>query len=365
MQKKIKILHVIPRYVIGGAEKLVYHYANLLDKNKYEIHVASCVEDGELREQFEKLSDVHVYVGSKSKAGGRVATYRKLWRYAKEIKPDIIHTHLLSADFFGFLSKLIWKNKILWITTQHNLEENTSALRKIFWRIILKKADRVIVVSKSVEKFSLENFKIKKSKCTLLLNGIDTKNWSQISMNKLFTHQKIQIACVGRFWEQKGHVYLLEALSKITSFDYELHLFGDGPLKEFLIKKSKAFDVYEKIIWHGAIPNLADYLADIDIVVQPSLWEGLSLVIMEMMSAGRPIVATEPAGRELLQDKVTGLVVPAKDSNKLAQEISYVVGNQKEAILFAKKAREFANKNFDISKNVLGLQNIYKDLIEN
>jgi len=64
MEKKTKILYVIPRYVIGGAEKLVLDYAKLLDKNKYEIHVASCVEDGELREQFEKVTDVYVYLGS-------------------------------------------------------------------------------------------------------------------------------------------------------------------------------------------------------------------------------------------------------------------------------------------------------------
>lgn len=364
MQKKIKILYVIPRYVISGAEKLVYHYAKLLDKDKYDVHIASCVEDGEFLAQFVHLENVHVYVGSKSHDGGRLATYFKLWKYVKKIEPDIIHTHLLSADFFGFLVKFFWHDKIIWLTTQHNLEKNTSALRKIFWRIILKKADKVITVSKGVEKFSLENFKIKKTKCVLLQNGIDIEKWLQIPMNKLFTHKKIQIACIGRFWKQKGHIYLLQALSEIKNFDYDLHLFGDGPLKNVLINKSKELGIYDKIIWHGVIPNLSDYLVDIDLVVQPSLWEGLSLVIMEMMAAGRPVITTVPAGRELLEDKVTGYIVPVKNSKKLAEVITYAVDNPKEVVQLAKDAREFAHKNFDIKKNVLGLENIYNDLLK-
>jgi len=365
MEKKIKILHVIPRYVIGGAEKLVWHYAKLLDKNKYEIYIASCVEDGEFRKQFENLANVHIYMGSKSGAGGRIGAYLKLWKHTQQIKPDIIHTHLLSADFFGFFVKLIWRKKIFWITTMHNVEGATSLWRKLGWCFILRKVDKALAVSKSVEKFIKKYFAIKDEKCVLLLNGIDTEKWLQVPTNKLFTHKKIQIACIGRFWEQKGQIYLLQALSKVKNFDYELHFFGDGPLKESLISKSKEFKIFEKIVWHGAISNVVDYIADIDIVVQPSLWEGLSLVVMEMMTAGRPIVTTPPAGDELLKDKESGYIVPVKDAQKLVEAIDHIVANQQEAIEIAQEAREYASKNFDIINNVLDLQSIYNNLVHN
>jgi len=362
MEKKTKILYVIPRYVIGGAEKLVLDYAKLLDKNKYEIHVASCVEDGELREQFEKVTDVYVYLGSKRNDDGRFGAYLKLWKYVKKIKPNIIHTHLLSADFFGFVVKLFWKENIFWITTMHNVEGSTSFWKKFLWSYILKNVDKAIVVSKSVEKFTLEKFKVEKNKCILLLNGVDTTKWLQVSMDKLFTHNKVQLASVGRFWEQKGHVYLLQALSTINSFDYELHLFGDGPLKKELVSKSKELGIYEKIVWHGVVPNVVDYVLDMDIVVQPSLWEGLSLVVMEMMTAGRPVVVTPPAGEELLENKKNGYIVPIKDIQKLAEIITYIANNKQEAIEIAKKARDCASKNFDIKKNIIGLEKIYDNL---
>jgi len=364
MSNKIKILHIIPIYTTGGAERLVLHYARLLDKDKYEIHVASCVEDGELREKFEKLNNIHVYVGSRTKDGGRLKAYGKLWQYTKDIQPDIIHTHILAADFFGFFVKLKLGKKIKWISTQHNVEASTSTLRKILWRFILKFADSVVAVSKSVEKFTIDNFKVKKEKCELLLNGIDTENWLKVPLNKLFTHDKIQLASVGRLWEQKGHTYLLQALSKLN-FVFELHLFGDGPLRERLELEAKNLQINDNIVWHGVTPNVVDYMRDIDIVIQASLWEGLSLVVMEMMSSGRVVVATPPAGEELMVDQKTGYLVPSKNSVKLAEKLVYIVENREEAKAVALEARKVAKENFDIMKNVQGLENIYDKLAKN
>jgi glycosyltransferase involved in cell wall biosynthesis len=242
------------------------------------------------------------------------------------------------------------------------VEEATPLLRKILWRIVLQFADRVISVSRSVEKFTLEKFKIKKEKSVLLLNGIDIENWLKVDMNTLFTHDKIQLASVGRLWEQKGHTYLLQALAKLD-FSYELHLFGDGPLRQQLENEAKNLNINDNIFWHGVTPNVVDYMVDVDIVVQASLWEGLSLVVMEMMAAGRPIVTTPSAGDELLQSGQEGLIVPSKDVEKLVEAIKFLAENKKEAIKFATKARLKAKENFGINKNVEGLENIYKAIL--
>lgn len=366
LSKKITILHVIPMFATGGAERLVLHYARLFDPKKYTVHVATCVDDGELKEKFEQLSHVHLFVTSR-KTVGRIQAYRRLANYVEEIKPDIIHTHMLSADLFGWMIKKKYGKNIVWISTMHNNEEATPWLRKQIWRRLLPSANRIISVSKLVQTFTEDKFHIKKNISTLLYNGVDISSWIDIPTEDLLSHKKLQIASVGRMWTQKGHEYLLRALPllKDKKIDFELHLFGDGPLRHSLEQLAHTLGVYDSIVWHGITQDVPLYIAHVDVAVQPSLWEGLSLVVMEMMAAGRVVVTTPSGGGELIQDKKTGYIIPVKNPHTIAGAIQHIVSDKKYAIEIAQKARTYAKINFDIKNNVLGLQKIYEEELTN
>ncbi|MBI2436500.1 MAG: glycosyltransferase family 4 protein [Candidatus Magasanikbacteria bacterium] len=362
MSKKTKILHIIPIFATGGAEKLVLQYAKMFDPKKYEVHVASCVEDGELRTEFEKLAHVHIFVGSRTADGGRRAVYARLEKYVEEIKPDIIHTHMLSADWAGFVFRRKYGKNIKWVSTMHNVETATSWWRQMLWKYILKRADKVISVSQKVEDFVLDNFGIQRNKSVVLQNGIELTKWIKVSTDGLFSKKKLRIACVGRFWEQKGHIYLLQACALLGDLEYELHLFGGGPLEENLKKEAQRLGIQQNVVWHGMVSDVERYMADIDIVAQPSLWEGLSLVVMEVMAAGRPVIATPVAGAELIDDTKNGYIVPAKNPQALAEKIHYVSQHREEALRVALPARTYATSHFDIVQNVQSLEGIYSQL---
>ena len=359
---KIKILHVIPVFATGGAERLVLEYAKFFDPEKYEIHVASCVDDGELRQKFEALKNVRVMVCKRSE-GGRMVRYKKLANYVSEIKPDIIHTHLISADLFGYGIKRKYKDQIKWVSTMHNVESATSTWRQMLWKFILPKSDRVISVSERVEEFTLDTFKISKEKSIVLRNGIESDKWLTIPMAGLLKDQTIRIASIGRLWEQKGHTYLLQALPLLQDIPYEVHMFGDGPLRDKLETEARIQGVAEKVIWHGVQSDIPRYMRNIDIVVQPSLWEGLSLVVMEMMAAGRVVITTPAGGDELIQDGITGYVIPYKNPHAIAEKIREVSEDKKTAIQCGRAARVYAKEQFDISKNIYELEKIYTNLL--
>ncbi|KKQ27204.1 MAG: Glycosyltransferase WecB/TagA/CpsF family protein [Candidatus Magasanikbacteria bacterium GW2011_GWC2_37_14] len=356
---KIKVLHIIPVFATGGAERLVWQYAKFLPKAVFEIAVASCVEDGEFRVEFEKLG-VKVFVGSRQTMGSRQKVYGELNKFVAEFQPQIVHTHMLSADFFGWLLKRKYQNKITWISTMHNVETATSYLRQLLWRYILKRADQVISVCQKVENFTLKEFKIKSKKSLVILNGIDLEPWLKIPANSLFKNPVLQIACVGRFWEQKGQQYLLESLA-LLKIPWQLHLYGEGPLKNKLQQQAESLKINQQIVWHGVSTNLALELAKIDLIVQPSLWEGLSLVVMEGMTASRLVIATEPAAEELVKDNFTGLVVPAKDVEKLTQTIIWVAEHPEEANKLAEAGRLYAQKHFGLEKNLEKLIKLYEN----
>ena len=360
---KKTILHVIPVFATGGAERLVLEYAKYLDKDHYDVHVASCVEDGELRGAFEEVLDIEVKCVSRSNAGGRIAAYRELFAYVKKIQPSIIHTHMISADLFGYLCKRLLKKKVVWISTMHNMETHSSVMRQWLWKKILPKADNVITVSKAVQAFTEETFNILPPKNTLLLNGIQTKKWLDVPVKKYKKNQPIQIASIGRLWEQKGHVYLFEALSLCDDVNYQLHLFGDGPLRDTLEQKAVDYGISDNVTFHGVVKDIPNALKDIDIVVQPSLWEGLSLVVMEVMSAGKPIIASMAAGEELILHNNTGYLVPTKSRQELANMLQSVVNNMKDAEQVALKARAYAKDHFTIETHIKGLETIYKKTV--
>lgn len=360
--QKIKILHVMPVFRTGGAEKLVLQYAQTFDKKVYEFHVACCVEDGELRSEFERAG-VEVCVASRKTDGGKSGVYKKIEKYIEETKPDIIHTHLFGADMIGYKIKKKYGHAIQWISTLHNVEVDTSYAMKLVWKKILKYTDKVVVVSETVGTFASRRFKINSDKFALIPNGIEVKQWLPISELQLFSKEKLRIGTVGRLWEQKGHVYLLRALPLLTQFSYELHIFGDGPLKKKLMDEAEKLGCAEAIIWHGVTTDMAAALKDIDIVVQPSLWEGQSLVIMEAMAAARVVIATPAAGEGLILDTENGYIVPSKNPEALAEKIRFVRGHQKEAQDVVKNARASAKKYFDISKNIEALSGLYQNLV--
>ncbi|MDD4476985.1 MAG: glycosyltransferase family 4 protein [Patescibacteria group bacterium] len=361
--KKKKILHIIPAFNVGGAERVVWHYARFLDKEKYEIIVASSVEDGCLRPQFESL-DINLFVGSRSRQGGRWAVFKSLKKYVEEFKPDLIHSHLFGGDLVAYLLLFFSKRKIKWVSTQHNVEWQTSFLRRFIWKYILRSADKIIAVSDGVGVYCRANFNIKENKIKMIRNGIDLEKCLAVPTECFFQDKALRLAIVGRLEQQKGHIYLFRALSTLKNMDWwRLEIFGDGSLRDKLKIEAKKLGIENRIAWHGNIDDITRFYEWIDVVIQPSLWEGLSLAVMEAMASGRCVVASVPAGEELIKPDETGILVKAGSAVQIADAVRFLFLRKDEGKRMGEKAREYARGNFDIKKNIREIERIYDDLL--
>jgi len=354
---KTKVLQVISRFSMGGAERLVFEYVNLIDRKQFEIYVASVVEDGDLRVFLEELSD-GVFVGSLKKHKNRWRVWREFKKYVNNLKPDVIHTHLLSSDFFGYLIKRKNKN-ITWMSSQHNVENETSWWRRKLWKIILKKADKVVCVSQKVKDYTCEDYSLPEEKKIVILNGIKLEKWGSMDIKNVLSVDKLRLATIGRLEKQKGHKYLFFALTEL-GIPWELQIFGTGSLEKSLKKLAQKLKIDDKIVWRGVIQGMTKEFDKIDAVVQPSLWEGRSLVVMEAMASGRPILSSWQAGEELVQNNETGLVFNYEDIDEIVEKIKYIWENKDEAKEMGLTARKYALENFDIKKNVKELEKLYK-----
>jgi glycosyltransferase involved in cell wall biosynthesis len=353
------ILYIIPRYYPGGAERLVLEYAAHFDSKQYDIHVASCVDEGQLLPEFAQTS-AKLFVGSKARQGSRRVIWKELKKYISDVQPDIIHTHLLSGDFAGYLAKKAFP-KIKWISTQHNVEHKRPYIYRMIWKYILRKTDRVIAVSPAVERYAKQAFNIHSEKITMIPNGIDLSHWKNLNTDFLFDTTPYQLASIGRLEEQKGHTYIIDALGKLKKHRWEYHIFGDGSFQQKLLLQAKKLHIADRINFHGNVDDLPKRLEKIDLVIQPSLWEGMSLTVMEAMAAGRPVLATNVAAECLIEDEHTGYVVPSKDVGALQQAIANILSNIDVAKRVAKQGRKHAFLQFGIEKHIRVVKDVYME----
>lgn len=354
----MKILHLIPRFTAGGAERLVLSYAESLRKQGVTIAVGSVVGGGELEEKFREKG-IEIVVGRKS---GVFNFYRNYTRLRKSYggQVEIIHSHVFSADVMGFL--LAKKLKIKWVSTQHNVETNASIWRKLIWKIILHSADKVIAVSDSVYDFCLREWRLPKEKFVLIKNGIELEQWLAVSADESLAAPQLRLATIGRLEKQKGHEILLRALAQLK-IDWRLDVFGDGGLKKGLIDLAVRLGVNDRVAWRGVVLDMPRELENIDVVVQPSLWEGMSLVVMEAMASGRVVIATPPAGSGLIEDGKTGMIAPIGDAPALAEALLRAWQDKDASRQMAFSAREHARQNFGIEKNLSAVEKLCHTLV--
>lgn len=351
----MKILHLIPRFTAGGAERVVLSYARFSRELGVTITVGSVVGGGEMEEEFRK-NGVEIFVGRKR---GVINFYRNYTEIIQKFRPDIIHSHVFSADVMGFL--LARKLKIKWISTQHNVETNASVWRKLVWKIILRLAYKIIAVSDSVYDFCLREWRLPKEKLVLIKNGIELEPWLAASVDELLAAPQLRLATIGRLEKQKGHEILLRALAQLK-IDWRLDVFGGGGLDNLLIDLAVRLGINDRVAWRGVVLGLPRELENIDVVVQPSLWEGMSLVVMEAMASGRVVIASEPAAVGLVENNKTGFIVEVGNSNTLTRAIESVASDRAHASMLAASARHCAKENFDVEKNIASLKKVYESI---
>lgn len=144
----------------------------------------------------------------------------------------------------------------------------------------------------------------------------------------------IKILISGRISKEKGHIYLFEALTLIEDINYECWVLGDGPeisaLKEYVDKSS----IKDRIKFYGFKTNVMDYMKRADILMVPSINEAFGLTILEGFSEGVLVIGSDVGGiPELIKNDITGILIPIKNPQAIAEAIINVLNMDKNHIL--------------------------------
>ena len=232
-------------------------------------------------------------------------------------------------------------------------------------------ADTYIAVSDAARTYTIEHSKVSPQKIITVYNGIDchepcresTFSRSAVSLDE----NDIVLALIGRLHKQKGHRILLKALPLILPEAPRTRVLfcGEGGEERHLRKiVARIWGLQTQVRFLGLVENAAQILPHIDILVLPSLWEGMPHVVLEAMAAGRPVVASKIEGiDELVVEGKTGLLFSPGDPRSLAEALLKLITNRELARNMGDAAREHVMKNFQLKKTVQETVHLYQELL--
>lgn len=174
------------------------------------------------------------------------------------------------------------------------------------------------------------------------------------------------VLTVGRYTDQKGHCYLADAVPAVRAAVPDAHFVwvGDGPLEDDLRGQVAALGMGGCVHFLGKRGDVSGLLADADLFVLPSLFEGLPAVILEAMAAGRPVVATAVCGSsETVRDGETGRLVPPRSPAALADAITDALAQPARAAAWGAAGRRLFERQFTAARMARETASLYEELL--
>jgi len=378
MKSKIKILHVITHLPIGGAQDNTLYTVELLDKEKYDISLC-CNLDGELVERAKKVEAVKLFdipfLGREVSPYRDIRAFLSLYKLFKEEDFTIIHTHSSKAGLLARLAAVLNKTPIV-IHTIHGFAFNDfmNGLKKNFFiyleKLLAKWTDVLITVSNLNKKKIIDLNIAHENKIKNIYSGIDlslftNKRNDEFRKELNLENDHLLLGSVGRLSNQKDPITMIEAFGIISKPFPNAHLalVGDGELKGKILEKIDKLKLNGKVHLTGNKNKPWSVYHSMDLFIMSSIYEGLGRSITEALSCGVPVVCTDVEGvPEIVRDNITGILVPPKDSNKLADGIIRTLNDMETAKKMAEEGRRFVNDNFDVNKMVNDIDSIYNTL---
>lgn len=352
----IHIVHIIPTLNFGGAERLVVDLINNCDRTKFKFSVIVLFDQKPLEKE---IVGAPVFIVPKRR---KLSFHlrRDLRAKLAELKPDIVHTHLFGADLWGR-----WAARDLGlptVTTEHNLNYDYGCWRTMVRCLMKNYSKKYIACSNAVANYMRQKYHIKQDKITVIKNGILL---DKFVMPAPVWQEPLRLLMIGRLTKQKGQAIVLSALANIKHLPWQMNIVGQGDDYKKLRQITTQFGLEERIDFIPPKKDVVKILGEAQVVLVPSLWEGLGVVAMEAMTAGRLVVASNTGGLpEIVQDKKTGLLVKPNDVNEWTKALESVITNSEAYKPLAEAGQAFAKENFGLQKTIGQYQKVYQEVLE-
>lgn len=281
---------------------------------------------------------------------------------------DVIHVHAgpgTLVQYVGLALRRCAKRDIKLALTIHapKVHAFPRSLDEVGWMLGCRAADVILAVSEFSSRDIARCYRINRAKIAVVYNGVDTEVFHPLRTPGHRGRGVSTLVFCGRLngTRQKGLEVLLDAMSLILQrHDVLLDVIGVGPRMEEYKDHAERLNLNGRVRFLGFVEHnlLPEYFAQADLVVLPSRRESFGLVLAEAMACGLPVVATTAGAiPEVVEDGVTGVLVPPDDPEALASAVVSLLSDPERMTGMGKAGAERAGERFTwdkVAERVIG-----------
>lgn len=360
--KKAKVLHIIPNFGVGGAEKLVLDYLSYSDENKVDIRALSLYENGDTHyDKLVKEEKLKVYYLDK-KPGLDYSMIKKIRKILDKFNPDVIHSHLYCMKYL--LPSIIRRKNIKIFHTIHNEPRKDAKGIDMVANKLAFKYFGVTPIALTDDLKNKVNVYYGTNNSVTVNNGICLNKFKKVNVSTYNAREGLGlppesfvVGHVGRFFKQKNHTFILDIFADVLKKreDSFLLLVGDGELREEIENKADKIGIKSNVKFLGIREDIPNIIKAMDVFLFPSLHEGFPITLIEAQATGVKCVISSVIDKNSILSENT-LVINLEDS---IEHWSEVILNP------SLKNDEFRNiDDYDITKITEKLIDVY-GIVEN
>lgn len=356
---KNRILYITRSLEIGGLERVITLLANNLDKERFEPYVCCIAVAGEMAEDLQRTDRLFV-IGNTGRIN--IHSIRAVAQLIKEHSIDLVHSHELSSLLYGYPAARLRRIPI--IHTKHGYGGIDQENRLIAWigKRFSKSASGYVCVSGELETRMRREIGLSDNKTTVIYNGIESPRESDNSSNR--KNGEVVIGCVGRLTPVKNYELLINSFSELRDkYPYcRLEIVGGGESEKNLKELVDRLSLSDRVKIHGYKLDVSRYYDRFDIFALTSLYEGLSMSLLEAIGRGKPCIVSNVGGNtEIIENGINGFVFESDNRVDLISSLSDAIDNLDSAQMedIRRNARDTFQKKFTVRTMVERHEELY------
>lgn len=358
----MKILHIIQRAQLRGAEIFASQLATEHKKLGHTVDMVFLFGDRS------KLPFSLTYIplgGNIKKRFFDISAYRALAKFINEGKYDIVQANAGDTLKYAVFSKLLfrWNAPLVYRNANKMSEFLNSWFKLKLYGFLFRYVHDIVSVSETSRKDLLMTFSNLEAKVTTI--PIGTHRFTMVEPLQFAEKEPIMIN-ISSFVPEKNHGFLLDVFKLFVERNNKgyLWLVGDGKLRSDIEKKVQASELQSRIRFWGYTENAIAILKRSDIMVMPSKIEGLPGAILEALSCGVPVVASDAGGiSEVIEDNVTGMCLNEFDKVRYVQRIEQLLFQPQLRDEIITNGRQVIEDKFLMSEIAIRFQNKYLEIL--
>ena len=374
---RVKLLKFVAFFAIGGTERHVVNLSRELDTSKFELHLVCFKRWGELLGEIETLGvPISEYKINSLYSPQTLRQQLRFSGFLRRNQIQVVHTYGFYSTVFAVPAARLARVPIV-IASIRDTGELLTPLQKRVHQFACRFADSILVNAEAVrqwliaEGYNANNIHVIRN--GIALDRFEKKDGGAAIRQELGLPAHVPlVAMLSRLNRLKGGEYFLQAATLLASRFPEVRFLivgdvgcGDSTYKAALEREAIRLGLGNRILFTGFRLDVPKVLSAVSISVLPSLSEGLSNVLLESMAAGVPVIATKVGGTpEVIEDGVSGLLVPPSDSEALARAMRSLIENPELARRYGQAGKQRIAEHFSLGRMVQQTEQHYLNLLE-